>query len=764
MKRSVQIYVENHKMDLFNDEMITVNSSVQNISDISKVFTDFSQSFTVPASPTNNYIYEHYYNNDVDNVVDHQKRRLARVEIDYTPFRRGKIQIEKSQLRSNLPESYTVTFHGDLVTLKDLIGEDKLSILDYSTLDHDYTGAEVQLRIETDPATTDYDVRYPLISSGRVWQYGDASSNDISITGGAISYTELFPAVRVKSILELIESQYGVTFTGVFLDSIRLRNQFLWFKNKETFEFYSQPKALRFAIGDPSTNFLYESTVQLMYVSPPSLVYAPYDFATNIRHTCTVDISTGSSIDYFLDVYKDGTYQFSMPGNATQTFSIFTNLINGSFVNAIYEFKLRSTASMMFSCTVNYDLSYTLLDPPSTSLPVTDSYSETSATSFTTNTNTDLSTLAPDMKIVDFMSGLWNEFNLTCYPEDDTMTFRIEPLETFYSNGVEHDITEHIITDDIVVDRPKLYKQISFEWEQCQSFMNREFYDLFAREYGNLKESFDYDGDEFNIKLPFETPLHTKFTGTEIIVAYCLGTEPEYKNYVPKPTMLSMYEFTNVGGGNQIKFDNGSTVDDITDYCPFGQDVIDTDMYSINFGSEISPATETLSELSLYRVYYQSFLTNLYNPKTRILNVQTLLPLSILTSIKLNDSLIIRDKKYIINEMISSLTTGEVQFVLLSNWRRVAASDLYFLVDADATNIEVAISTPVRSLITIGASFSGSWATPDDSSPMGQQIVTFAVDANPSSSDRVIIFPISTFTPTARLTSFIQITQLGIIS
>ena len=47
--RQVQVYIEGLKIELFEDEQINVTSSVQNINDISKVFTDFSQSFTVPA-------------------------------------------------------------------------------------------------------------------------------------------------------------------------------------------------------------------------------------------------------------------------------------------------------------------------------------------------------------------------------------------------------------------------------------------------------------------------------------------------------------------------------------------------------------------------------------------------------------------------------------------------------------------------------------------------------------------------------------------
>jgi hypothetical protein len=142
--RSVQIYVENRILDLFSDEQIVVNSTVQNITDIGKVFTDFSQTFTIPCSDRNNQIFEYYFQNDLDGVIDHNLRRDARIEIDHIPFRTGKIQLEKSEIKSTNAESYTVSFYGDVVNIKDLVGDDKLSDLDYDTLDHTYSGAEIQ--------------------------------------------------------------------------------------------------------------------------------------------------------------------------------------------------------------------------------------------------------------------------------------------------------------------------------------------------------------------------------------------------------------------------------------------------------------------------------------------------------------------------------------------------------------------------------------------------------------------------------------------
>lgn len=769
MYKKVQIFVENQELELFNDEKIVVTSSVQNISDIGKVFTDFSQTFTIPCTAQNNYIFEHYYNNDVDNAVDHQLRRSARIEIDTDVFRTGKIQIEKSVVKKGMPESYSVTFFGDVVTLKDLIGEDRLSDINHNTLNHDYLGTEIENRVKIAPSTTDYNVRYPLITSGRVWQYGDASANDISIAGGAIDYTELFPAVRVKSIFDEIATKYGITFTGYFTSDTRFTKLFLWYKNKETLSFYSKPVKLRFAESGYPGDLVYDGVVNVDYINPNSLLYAPYDTVstTSIVHAINVDISTGSSVNYFLDLYENGQYMLSFQGNGAQNFDVYqvNNIVLAPNGQKDIEFYLRSESSMSFSVTITYEVTYSLtdLDAPETSFQ-TDTYSGVSPTSQSTVSQTDLASLAPDMGIYEFISGIFNVFNLTCYAEDPT-TFRIEPLDTFYNTGTEYDITEYVVNDEITYERPKLYKNILLEWEQCNSFMNREFFDLFRREYGNLRAQFDYDGVDFTIKLPFETPLHSKFTGTELQVGYSLGTEPEYKNYIPKPTLLYMYDWqdTNVS----FYFNDGSTDNLIEEYVPFGQDMIyNQNTNTLNWGSEISSMELEVVNNTLYRTYYESYILNLYNPKTRIVYLKAKMPNSILHNLKMNDNLLIRDKRYIINEMKTDLTTGECDLVLINNFRPAINYDVYIESNADGGKFDVPVPVPEDTGVVIDSvPFEATvFTTLSTKAPTGQAIVEVTVDPNKTFSPRFNTYPTTVTNRNGTFTFYFVIYQEGLVS
>ena len=53
------------RIDLFKDETISLTQSIQNVKDIAKVFTDFTKTFTVPATKDTNKLFKHYYNFDI---------------------------------------------------------------------------------------------------------------------------------------------------------------------------------------------------------------------------------------------------------------------------------------------------------------------------------------------------------------------------------------------------------------------------------------------------------------------------------------------------------------------------------------------------------------------------------------------------------------------------------------------------------------------------------------------------------------------------
>ncbi len=684
--RTVQVYIEGQRLDLFEDEQINVTSTQQNVQDISKVFTDFSQSFSVPASTKNNEIFEHFYQNDIDSTLDFNKRRNGNIEIDYTPFRTGKISLEKAEVKNNRAYSYQITFYGDVVSLKDKFGEDKL--VDLTLLNiyaHPYNATEIKNRI-TDGATN-YVVRYPLIAPRRL-TYDDGGDNDINTDTGAIQYTELFPSIRLAAILGAMQGRYGITFNGTFLTDKRFQNAFLYCMNANNFQYYTSTEDINFATisadannqnTNPASTYLSiaDNTVKFSRIefdeafptapTPNSII------TTNgIRHRISVNVfnSSVSNANFYIDVFRNGALITTIETQPNvfplQVAEVFNSI---SLTEQTFNFRIRADINCTFESRVTYvqfrpAYIYGIGAGQTIQQAIENRYNAVTA-STTLAGDIDPLSYIPDMKVADFFSGLLKEFNLTCYGTEQDV-YQVEPLSDWYDKGAVVDITKYTDIESINIDRVKLFQNISFKYQESENILNQAFRDLFSRNYGDVTAQFNYDGGDFNVELPFENMMQERFTGTDLQVGFTI--DHSLNTYVPKPMILYMYDETVA----TFKFYNGSTYDTITEYMPFGQDLIDgTDNFTLNFNAEISTLLNQVVTNTLYSVYYEPYLLNLFNLKNRETTVKTNLPISLLTNLKLNDRVIIRDKRYTINDMKSNLTTGEVNFVLLNDFTEV---------------------------------------------------------------------------------------------
>lgn len=697
MKRQVRVFVEGQKLDLFSDENIEVTSTIQNIQDISKTFTDFSQSFTIPTSPVNNAIWEYFYENAVTGTINYQERLNGYIEIDMTFFRRGKIQMEKSQLKNGQPNNYTITFYGEVTTLKDLVGEDLLSVLDHSPYDHDYSFTEIYNRI-TD-GTTDWDVCYPLITSSRIWQYQGVNpsanypnwltvggGNNISANSGAIDYRELFPALKISSIFKLIENQYGIQFTGSFLTDDRFTQAYLWYKNKNDFDFIGQSQDVTFN----SVIAQGGSTYNLNPSSPPYV----FDFTQNVLNVyyqfgasfmdITISVATNSNITvpFYLDTYVNGALYQTTEGQGFSLNASISNIPNVQGLNDVYEFKLRATAAVSISLDITYSVSYFI--GPSF---FTD-FVQINTNVINLTTFTDLQTLAPTMKVQDFIAGILKQFNLTCYGTNPN-TFQIVPLADWYGAGAVIDITKFTDKDEIGIDRVKLYKKIGFKFQDSEGFMNKKYFELGLKQWGNTEYQYPYDGGEFTLEVPFENMLFNKFTGTNLQVGYSLDSS--FSPYIPKPLLMYKYGIQTLGA--HVHYTDGASFYTNYDYNMFGQDLTSNGIqYSLNFAPETSSYWLTPIQQSIFATYYFPYLANLFNPKNRLTTVKANLPVSLLTGIQLNDRLIIRDKRYIINQMKTNMVTGVTEFELLNDFMPVQPD-------------KIIRTEPNTNMVTVGVTF-----------------------------------------------------------
>lgn len=676
------------KLDLFDDEKISVTSSIQNVNDISKTFTDFSQTFTIPATKNNNKIFKHWYDNSNDNPFSTLKKADAYIEIDTILFRKGKIQLESASIINNNAQDYSITFIGTLGNLKDKFAGLFLKDLQSNAYDFNYTGTSVKNTIFT---ATSSNVMFPLISSLRNWNYGGGGANDISTSGHPIIFSELFPAIRLSAMFKMIEEQFDVNFDGTpeepstFLTDPKFNNAYLFLKNADVFKPKSSELNIDFVSFDFNDDIVNPSqnAVIVPNVSDNKFTFNGLGWYESVSYGDVYFVGCNSTfyfkanianVQCYLNVYKDDVflYSFSFLSNNAATVQpitqIFSNSVTEPSISGVYKLTISSDTPVTFTSLILFQIYYEQGgDIIEANLNIIN------ATNQSTTSNLNLASFMPEIKIEDFFSGVLKMFNLTCFSKDGT-TYTIEQLESYYSNGKDIDITKYVLTDKKGLNRVKTFKKINFEYQKSESYVNVAFNSANGIEYGNLSYTNIpiTEGEEYSIKLPFEN-LNFKNLKSRLQVGYNLKVD--LQKYIPKPTILYDYNSTALTTLVDTHFHfssnlNGSAPSMHSSYKAFGQEtLISGDTFGLNFPIQQSTLTNELVTNGLYQNYYSNYFANIFNFKARLIKVNAILPTSIITTLKLNDNLVIQDTKYLINTMNVDLTSGEVDFELITDIR-----------------------------------------------------------------------------------------------
>jgi len=712
-----------HRFELFNDEAISITSSIQNFRDLGKIFTDYSKSFTIPASSHNNKIVHHWYNSevgetvidsplDLDNAFDHRITYYGYIEIDTIPFRFGKWSLKGSKKVNNKIESYSIDFKGNLVQLKERFKDDKLNTLStivddirvslYDELNHGWTLGEVKDRVVS---ATQTPVTYPIIGTKRKFYLDSGTpAQDISHASGKLMFNEIFPAVQVTKILEYIQTCYGIQFDGAFIESQTFSKLYLYCKNQEELVIKSQQLMVDFTSKqaytqvlsnhtDPAdssnrTGYLFDDLNLDTNVCTFDLDSAPFFFPyTSLNQTwrkralsLTINVTLGASNPYNLFVYNNGvlysTFE-NLIGDTTNT--IFASAFFGATANpddfSIYNFTffVSSEAGITFETTLTHTVQviasgsftgsgYGPISSPSQTQILRGYSAEQSTTS-----NIDIKSFIPDITVEAFMTGLIKMFNLMVIPTSET-SFYLQSLNDYYADGRTWDLTKYVKEDEITIDPPQLYKKVEFKYQKSENILNEFFRGLYNKEYGDLNfENVNSAFSEtYTVELPFEDFMFERETGTDFITATIFNKDNQ--PYVPKPSLI--YDNGQQTVDPDIKIADNSTTLDIGTYRRFsnelalaGSDVAYTQ--SLNWGAEISAWDLNINFVGLYQKFYSSYIENLFNQRTRIVKIKAELPTSLLCSINLKDKIIVSNKRYIINTMTPELTSGETSFELI---------------------------------------------------------------------------------------------------
>ena len=704
------IYLNSEKLDLFKDETIELNSSVQNINDISKTFTDYSQSFTVPASDNNNRLFQHYYNTDVDGTFNANIRQSGYIELGSLPFRFGTIQLEDVKLKNLQPYAYTIRFYGAVVNLSDLFLDDELKVLDFSAFNHQYN-ANILDATYTE-SINNGDVYYPLITSLRNYEVGTANTNDITTVGGQVVYSELKPALRLNRIIDAIEVKYGVIFDRYFLNRAVFDNLFMWLHNNAnglTVSEVGQRIELTNTTGFSAIDVVINTTNDTLETQQIATVY------TNNRINVKITPSAGfTTIPYSVKIFNSldqvvGSRE-NVQGTNTATFIT-------SKEDTFY-FKIFSNSTFTFTPTIAVSRQIF----PSGTIVANSKIQAQQTILGLINISDNL----PAIKVKDFITSIIKMFNLVLIPIN-TRQFRLLPLDDWYAQGKLIDLSKYVDTKDVIVKKPKLFKRIEFKHQKSGQILNEQFRNNNGLElgYGDLRTDYAIDGGELKIETQFDNLMFERLQNraTDDITNVQVGKsiDKTLQPYIGKPYIFYRNGFT--------FYDIPIKVKDHADISYSWQTGTENDLFidqvsnTVNFSTDISTFLFSEINRNLFSNYWFDYISDLYSLKRRIQNYTAYLPTGVLINLDLNDVVKIGDKAYIINSMRPNLSTGKTDFELLNyigkplnslnNVVYFTADTIDYSADSELESADmISFYTPQYSSIVNGVEYTSLSVTP----------------------------------------------------
>ena len=100
-------------VDLFQDESVELNRQLKDLQDLSTIWTDYTQSFQIPASDTNNLIFADWFDENI--VLGGWNPNLgkdATLYIHSIPVYNGRVEFIGCKYKDGIPQLYNIVFYG----------------------------------------------------------------------------------------------------------------------------------------------------------------------------------------------------------------------------------------------------------------------------------------------------------------------------------------------------------------------------------------------------------------------------------------------------------------------------------------------------------------------------------------------------------------------------------------------------------------------------------------------------------------------------
>jgi hypothetical protein len=696
------LYIGSERLDLFKDETVSLTQTIQNVKDIKKIFTEFTQTFSVPASKKNNKIFKHYYNFHISNAFDARRKQDATLELNDITFKIGKIRLDGVDLKNNLAHTYKITFFGNTVDLKDILGDKQLSTLsDLAQYNQLYTYQKIKDGIENYATGTSNNILVPLITHSDRMFYNDTIgaadytnvfyNSNFRYEDNGINWNQFKYAIRVQAIIEAIESEYTVangyasdiSFSDDFFNDAtndQFNNLFLWLHRKKGG--VETPSIGGFVMSQVTdlNDIVYGGNINTYPAISENgiitIVAEEYlSWTTKLQLTPVEPL-----IEYSVRITRQGDGAVWIFENLTgnQPFSTFQDFTDETVNEAgTYVISIGSASVISFAAG-NILLRLDIEEQEGSNTLIGNQEISNAATWQTTpDLEFNIVEQIPKMSIIDFLTGLFQMFNLTAYVDNGIIV--VKTLDDYYAESTQViNIDQYLDTTKSVVDVALPFKEVNFSYKGLGTILAKQFEQINNSGWGSLSyslnnEIYDAPSESYSIELPFEHLLYERLRnengGAVTDIQYGYFVDDNQEPYFGSP--LLFYPIRQTSSTNlSFRNTNPSGRVPITSYFIPSNSVslnFAVSRDNIHFNRMVNEYTANNKfDNTLFKTKYQSYIEDVFNSQRRLTKVTAYLPYKIFSSLKLNDLIQLGQNNYKINSLKTNLTNGKSEFELLN--------------------------------------------------------------------------------------------------
>jgi hypothetical protein len=708
-------------LDMFKEEDVKVSNNITQLFDLGAVPSNFAQNFTLPATYKNNNFFENAYDISIDFPENFNTNQKVDAYLDFDGIYvvSGYIQLLKVNIKDKYIDSYEISLFGQVskfnrdINLKFLTDLDELSI-------YNHTASIGNITASWSNELFSGSIVYPIADYGKRISYNPASLTAINNPSGGLFVQDFKPAIKVKNVLDAIFTDLGYTYTSSFLNQTwfddvymicNYQGQYPIFaeRNLDTFNQFKVRQFISDSLQDVRQPIAYNSSTTLTNIYngqeynynnayQASKFYVPFtssiDFTFNmsLEYGPTGSNPTGSGGPQFTIQFQNITSSVIKTADLP---SINSNIaIQVGRVTATAKTQIKQPES--FKVTLNGPAHYTAT-LNSTALNAVTNFS--SSLDFDNKNNSFLSLdsmnnaadgLVMDIpsnmpfgnsgiKYVDFIRSLQKKFNLIIYADKrNNNQFIIETFNDWYNRGRVVDFDQYVQTEQqiqVIPANTLAYQKLSFKDKSEVDYYGSLFKTQSNREFGQefyVDTTNQFSQGEFKVETmmgssPLVLPADTLLSGsTNVLEIPAFVADAQYKPATVFPRIFFYNGQRNVEGYYLFFNPNTSLSYNVAPHFGHYNNAIPTTgSRSLLFLNE-TPNFGTTPDESLYTKYWSTYISLLYNPKTRMINAKAVIPIAEYFDIELNDVAFFRGNHYHIRAINNySLQTGECDIVLL---------------------------------------------------------------------------------------------------